>query len=141
MLGHTKARRTNPGYGYLKVTLRISGNKDASFELPNTPDIKKKLNEFKKMCEEWAKLITPWEDATDWEKIAAESLNRYKKAGIVLRGARYREGISQKKLAAKCGISQENLSRMENGKRKMGEKVAKKIAKVLRISYRLLLLE
>ncbi|MBS0616156.1 MAG: helix-turn-helix transcriptional regulator [Verrucomicrobia bacterium] len=93
------------------------------------------------MCEEWAKLITSWEDAIPWEKVSAKNLVRYKKAGIVLRGARYREGLSQKQLAHRCGISQENLSRMENGKRGIGEKVAKKLAKILHIKTRLLLLK
>jgi transcriptional regulator with XRE-family HTH domain len=41
-------------------------------------------------------------------------------------------------LAKKCGISQENLSRMENGKRPIGKKVAAKLAKALHISLKLL---
>lgn len=36
-------------------------------------------------------------------------------------------------------VSQGNTSRIENGKRKVGEKVAKKLAKHLKISYTLLL--
>jgi transcriptional regulator with XRE-family HTH domain len=53
--------------------------------------------------------------------------------------ARYREGISQKTLAKKTGIRQENISKMENGQRPIGEKVAKKLAKALRIDIELLI--
>ena len=67
-----------------------------------------------------------------------ERIKRFSKAGLALRGARYRKGLSQKELAKLCGISQENLSKMENGKRAIGEKVAKKLAKALDIDYRLL---
>lgn len=88
-------------------------------------------------CKE--KLITPWEQATPWETVASDRIKKYKKAGLVLRGARYREGFSQVTLAKKCNISQDNLSRMENGKRVIGEKLAKKLAQALKIDYRLLM--
>lgn len=58
---------------------------------------------------------------------------------MVLRDARFRENMSQKELAKQSGISQENISRIENGKRVVGEKVAKKLAKPLKINYILLL--
>jgi len=72
-----------------------------------------------------------------WEDLAKDRIAKYKKYGLVLRGARYREGISQKELAKRTGISQENISRMENGQRPIGEKVAKKLAKILRIKVEL----
>lgn len=73
-----------------------------------------------------------------WEKLAASRIKKYGKAGFALRGARFREGLSQKELARRCGISQENISKMENGQRQIGEKVAKKLAKALKIDFRLL---
>lgn len=79
------------------------------------------------------------EDFVDWTVVAKESIEKYGQIGMVLRGARYRENISQKELAKKSGISQENISRIENGKRPIGEKVAKKLAKPLKIDYELLL--
>jgi transcriptional regulator with XRE-family HTH domain len=84
-------------------------------------------------------LVTSWEKAIAWEKIAANRIAKYKRAGLALCGARYREGISQKKLAKRCNISQDNLSKIENGKRAVGEKVAKRLAKALHFDYRLLL--
>lgn len=68
-------------------------------------------------------------------------MGKHGKAGMVLRGARCREGMSQKKLAKLNVVSQENISRIENGKRPIGEKVAKKLAKPLKINYELLLKE
>ncbi len=73
-----------------------------------------------------------------WEELAKDRIAKHKKAGLALRGARYREGFSQKELAKRTGISQENISKMENGLRPIGEKVAKKLAKALRIDFELL---
>lgn len=78
-------------------------------------------------------------DSVDWTVVANDSIVKYKQAGMVLRGARFRESISQKKLAQLSGVSQDNISRIENGKRKIGEKVAKKLAEHLNIDYTLLL--
>jgi ribosome-binding protein aMBF1 (putative translation factor) len=76
----------------------------------------------------------------DWTEVAKESITKHNQGGMVLRGARFRENLSQKELAEQSsGYSQDNISRMENGKRKVGEKVAKKLAKVLKINYDLLL--
>jgi DNA-binding XRE family transcriptional regulator len=74
-----------------------------------------------------------------WEELAKGRIAKYKKSGLALRGARYREGMSQKELAKRTGISQENISKMENGQRAIGEKVAKKLAKALRTDARLFL--
>lgn len=78
-------------------------------------------------------------ESIPWEELAKDRITKYGKAGIALRGARYREGLSQKELAKRTGISQDNISKMENGKRVIGEKVAKKLAKSLRIDFELLI--
>ena len=78
-------------------------------------------------------------NSVDWTVIAKDSIEKHKQAGMVLRGARFREGMSQKELARLSGVSQDNISRIENGKRKVGEKVAKKLATPLQIDYMLLL--
>jgi Predicted transcriptional regulator with C-terminal CBS domains len=74
-----------------------------------------------------------------WEELASSRIAKYKKTGLALRGARYREGLSQKELAKRTGVSQENISKMENGQRPIGKKVAKKLAKTLRIDSELLI--
>ena len=80
-----------------------------------------------------------WEEATPWRELAKDEIKKYTEAGMALRGARYRESLSQKALAKLCGISQDNLSRMENGKRTIGTKLAKRLGKVLHVDYRLFL--
>ena len=78
-------------------------------------------------------------ESVAWEELARDRLAKYKASGLALRGARYREGMSQKELAKRSGVSQENISRMENGRRPVGDKVAKKLAKVLHIDPSLLI--
>ncbi len=139
MSEQTKAHHTKAA-SYIEVTIDLPGNKKLNYKIPNTNTIKNKLTH---LLERWTtskeNLITPWEEATPWENIATDRIEKYKRAGIVLRGARYREGLSQKELAKKCGISQDNLSRMENGKRVIGEKVAKRLSRILNIDHRLLI--
>lgn len=64
---------------------------------------------------------------------------KYTRAGVCLQGARIKEGLSQVDLAAKLEISQSNLSKMELGKRSIGKSMAKRIAEILKVDYRLLL--
>ena len=60
--------------------------------------------------------------------------------GMALRGARSREGVTQRKLADMTGMPQRHISEMETGKRQIGKERAKKLAKALHISdYRVLL--
>ena len=58
---------------------------------------------------------------------------------VALRGARKREGLTQKQLAQLLGISQTHISEMEHGKRPIGKEMAKRLAAVLRVDYRLFL--
>jgi len=60
-------------------------------------------------------------------------------AGNSLRGARYREDVSQRKLANLTGVSVQNISAMENGRRPIGKEMAKRFAHVLNTDWRLLL--
>lgn len=60
-------------------------------------------------------------------------------SAIALRGARAKEGISQLKLAKKLKVNSSNVSNMENGKRPIGEKMAKRLGKALNISYKVFL--
>lgn len=48
-----------------------------------------------------------------------------------LRAYRYREDLTQAQLAKKTGIAQGHISAMERGKRTIGAKTAKRLAKVL----------
>ena len=59
--------------------------------------------------------------------------------GIALRGGRKKEGLTQKDLAGLIGVSQNHISDMEHGKRPIGKEMAKRLAKVLKVDYRVFL--
>jgi ribosome-binding protein aMBF1 (putative translation factor) len=107
-------------------------SKKKTNSIPNTPDAKAQLKKFfQNFMPAEQSYLTPWREA------ASDEIKKYTEAGMALRGARYREGLSQKALAKLCGISQDNLSRMETGKRAIGEKLAKKLGQILDVDYRL----
>lgn len=56
-----------------------------------------------------------------------------------LKGARAKEGLTQRQLAALAGIPQRHISEMENGKRPIGKAMAKRFAEVLSVDYRVML--
>lgn len=60
--------------------------------------------------------------------------------GAALRGARRREGLTQRQLAAATGIPQRHISEMESGKRPIGKERARKLAEALHVAdYRVFL--
>lgn len=107
-------------------------------EMPNKKQISSSISAkcFLKLQEFLNKYSEP--ESVVWEELAKDRLTKHKAAGLALRGARYREGMSQKELAKRSGVSQENISRMENGHRPVGKRVAKKLATVLHINPALL---
>ena len=127
MSAHTKTRHTKENS--FEVVLIFPGKKSRHSFVPieSAGLFEEILNKYEES------------DSVDWEVVAKESIAKHKKAGMVLRGARYRESMSQKDLANLSGVSQDNISRIENGKRGVGEKLAKKLAKPLKINYLLLL--
>lgn len=56
-----------------------------------------------------------------------------------LRGARYREELTQAQLAAKVGVKASHISEMERGKRPIGKEMAKRLGKALNIGYKVFL--
>ena len=74
----------------------------------------------------------PWREA--YPECSEEQL-----IGKALAGARYREGLTQMKLAELVGIPQRHISEMENGKRPIGKEMAKRLEKALGISYKVFL--
>ncbi len=59
--------------------------------------------------------------------------------GVSIRGARGKEGLTQKQLAELTGLAQHHISEMENGKRPIGKETARKLAAALSIDYRVFL--
>jgi DNA-binding XRE family transcriptional regulator len=60
-------------------------------------------------------------------------------ASVVLRGFRYREGLTQEALGEILGIDQTNISKMERGLRPIGKLMAKKLAEFFKTDYRIFL--
>lgn len=81
-------------------------------------------------------LLPPVEDR-DW--LTPEEVFPHFHAGDRIKGLRYREDMTQKQLAEKAGISVQNLSHMEHGRRPLGKEMAKRLAKVLNADWRTLL--
>lgn len=124
----TKGHPINNNQNICKIVIEIPNkkNKQAFLPIEYIDDLKKFLKDHQS------------EELKSWEKLAKERIDKHKKSGLVLRGARFREGLSQKELSKLSGITQENISKMENGNRKIGEKVAKRLANALNINYDLL---
>ena len=75
------------------------------------------------------------EESVPWERIYPESSPK-----TALRGARYREGLTQRQLAEMTGIPQRHISEMENNKRSIGRKRARILAEALNLAgYKVLL--
>jgi len=127
MSGHMKAHPTNN----CKVIIIVHGKEKVSY-IPE--------NKVKNLEEFLDKYSNSKDDSlVAWEELARDRIEKYKKAGLVLRGMRYRENMSQIALAKKSGLTQNEISNIENGKRTVGEKIAKKLAKALNFDYRLLI--
>ncbi len=77
-------------------------------------------------------------ESAPWRK-AFPDLTDEQLPGVSLRGARVKEGVTQKRLAEITGVKQHHISEMENHKRSIGKKNAEKFAEALKISYKVFL--
>jgi DNA-binding XRE family transcriptional regulator len=90
------------------------------------------------------RLIGDYEVEDDHQLLPANEVfkdlhKKYGKAGSILRGLRGREELTQDELAEKIGIPQTDISQIENGKRPIGKKMAKRLATVFKTDYRVFL--
>lgn len=79
------------------------------------------------------------ETLTPIDEVFPALKDKNERVATVLRGARYKEGMTQAELAKKINITQGDLSKMEHGKRPIGKKLAQRIASILRVDYRIFL--
>jgi DNA-binding XRE family transcriptional regulator len=70
------------------------------------------------------------------DEVLSDVYKKYGKTGSVIRGLRAREDMTQIELASKLGVTQGDLSKMENGKRPVGKEMARRLAKVLSTDHR-----
>lgn len=103
---------------YVEVKLRLPATK--------VVEVKKVLASLGVIAEE--------PESVPWEEVYPDF-----NGSVALRGARKREGLTQKELAALAGVSQTHISEMEHGKRPIGKEMARRLAKVLKADYRVFL--
>ncbi len=70
-----------------------------------------------------------------WREAFADLIEQKSKVGAYIAGLRYREGYTQKQLAAILGCTQTLVSRLENGSRKPTDDLIKKMAKLFKSHY------
>jgi len=70
------------------------------------------------------------------DEVFADIHKKYTKPGCLLQGLRYREGLTQVQLARKLYMTQSDVSQMENGTRRIGREVAKRIGELFHFNYR-----
>ncbi len=116
MLEHTKKHHTK------HIEARFAG----------TPDRIRRLRELAK--EAGVEDIT---DTLSIEEVFPEV--RTNKGGVVLRGSRYKDDMTQEQLSRISGIPRPHISGMESGARPIGKENAKKLAAALHCDYRLFL--
>ncbi|QMT62086.1 helix-turn-helix domain-containing protein [Legionella sp. PC997] len=73
------------------------------------------------------------------DDVFGELINEHGEPGLLLRGLRHREGLSQIEFSKTLNITQTNLSAMENGRRPIGKELAKRIAEKFQVDYRIFL--
>ncbi|MDL2290837.1 helix-turn-helix domain-containing protein [Desulfovibrio sp. OttesenSCG-928-F20] len=74
------------------------------------------------------------DDGEEW--VTAEEVFPDGSPAMALRGLRGREDLTQTQLAARLGVSQNAISEMENGKRPISTKMAKRLGEEFNISYK-----
>jgi DNA-binding XRE family transcriptional regulator len=83
--------------------------------------------------------VTSDDQYTSIDDLFSDLTEKSGEPGVLLKGLRYREGLSQIEFAKKLNISQTNLSAMENGRRTIGKELARRIADLFRVDYRVFL--
>lgn len=112
----------------MTVTLARPGSRPRIFTVPAS--VGREVESFIKKAEKGEKLI-PAEDV--FPELADDTL----RPAAALRGARYKEDMTQKELADRLDVRQSHLSEMENGKRPIGKNMAKKLASVFNCDFRI----
>lgn len=115
-----------------KINIIVHGLKEKEFNVP----VEKARALFL--------LLNEFEVKKNIQKVSANSVfkeldKKYSRPGAALQGARLKAEMSQVDLAEKLGIDQSDLSKMEHGKRSIGKKMAKRLAEILSVDYRVFL--
>jgi DNA-binding XRE family transcriptional regulator len=130
MLGAEKMRHTE-----MEITFKGMMPKPRRFVIPAT--LGRKMEAMLERELKIAKIMAE-RDSIPAEEVFPDLFDPVKGPATCLRGARYRQELTQKQLADLVGIRQHHLSEMENGKRPIGKPMAKKLAAALNVNWKLL---
>lgn len=75
-------------------------------------------------------------DSISSDEVFSNFEAHFTRSGALLKGLRVRENLTQMEFARKIGITQPNLSSMENGHRPIGKEIAKRIGTKFKVNYR-----
>jgi len=117
MLAHMKKHPTN------RQQLTLRDTKGQLYVLP------KSVAQKYAVKNEEEKTISADEFFAPYEK-------KYTKPGLLLRGLRIREELTQRQFAKRIHASQANLSHMELGRRAIGRTIAKRIEAAFHVNYK-----
>ncbi len=120
MSGAAKMRRT-------EVTIK-QGHEVTQFRFPFEAGLG--LLEFLRALQGPSTDLIPVEEAFPQMKDPS------KRIGIIFRGIRFKNHLTQAEVAQKLGLEQSDISKIEKGKRPIGKALAKKIEKAFGIDYR-----
>jgi DNA-binding XRE family transcriptional regulator len=86
-------------------------------------------------------LMSEFQEKLDQDSVPANEVfpdlkDPEKRIGIVFRGIRFKNGLTQADVAKQLGIDQSDVSKIEKGKRPVGKSLAKKIQRKFGIDYR-----
>lgn len=89
-----------------------------------------------KVLDQYKTVVESDGESDSIESVFGELIHEYGEPAVLLKGLRTREGLSQVEFAEILGITQQNLSAMENGRRAIGKEMAKRIAEEFDVDYR-----
>lgn len=118
--------------GPIEIIFRNHSKREQIFYVNS--DVGSKIKQF--LEEQEANKESEWIPA---KEVFPDLKDPKKRIASCLRGARYREEMTQKQLAKKLKILPHHISEMENGKRSISKEMAKKLAVVLKCNYKVFL--
>ena len=73
------------------------------------------------------------------KQVFGDLIKEHGEPAVLLKSLRIKESMTQTEFADAIGITQANLSAMENGRRAIGKDIAKRIAEKFGVDYRIFL--
>lgn len=112
-----------------EVQIKLEGKVLLFRDIPSS-----KLKPIARALKAYSEEIIPWRDLAK-ERIKASG----GESAYMVKSAREGAGLTQAQLADKLKIPQSNISQIETGKRSVGKNLAKRLAKIFNLDYRVFL--